>query len=72
MSATTQKFTLAAAEEIRSIVRSLGQIAGTLQAAVRCANEVERLSRLSDTQLAARGLRRDEIVRKVFQSYFAD
>ena len=70
MSTIIQGSSIGIAEEIRSFIRSIGQVAGSLPAAVRCANEIERLSRLSDAQLAARGLRRDEIASKVFQTYF--
>jgi hypothetical protein len=72
MSAITQGFTIGAAEEIRSFVKLLGQIAGSVQAALRCRDEIERLSQLSDAQLAARGLRRDGIVRYAFENHFPE
>jgi hypothetical protein len=35
----------------------------------RCLREAERLSRLSDDELARRGLKRDQIVQHAFRSY---
>jgi hypothetical protein len=40
-----------------------------LSAARSCARELERLSALSDSALARRGLRRDEIVQHVFRNH---
>lgn len=37
----------------------------------RCAREAERLSAMSDAELARRGLRRDQIIRHAFGPYFA-
>ena len=48
----------------------LAAIADASQVA-RCAREVEHLSRLSDAELARRGLTRDRIVQHAFRHYLA-
>lgn len=50
--------------------RWLWNFAGTYSAGMRCAREVERLSALSDAELARRGLRREDIARHAFSRLF--
>lgn len=47
----------------------LGEFVGGTVHALRCAREAERLSGMSDAQLARRGIKRDEIVRHAFRPY---
>lgn len=41
----------------------------SFSSANKCLKEVERLNRMSDADLAARGIKRDEIVLHAFRSY---
>jgi hypothetical protein len=47
-------------------LNTAGEALASTSAAMACAREAERLMQLSDEELAARGLTRDQIARHVF------
>jgi hypothetical protein len=53
-------------------VALVGSILDTFASAQRCAAEIERLRRLSDAELARRGLARGEIVTYAFRKHMQD
>jgi hypothetical protein len=46
-------------------------VIASASAAMACAREAERLMQLTDAELAARGLRREEVVRHAFARYLS-
>jgi len=73
----TMNLTLAPAAPHRPLLAGLGHTLrnavlafGNASNGARCMREVERLSALSDGELARRGLSRDGIVRHAFAPFF--
>jgi hypothetical protein len=50
----------------------VGDVLDTFASAQRCAAEIERLRRLSDAELARRGLTRGDIVTYAFRKHMQD
>ncbi|HEU0221290.1 MAG TPA: hypothetical protein VFR34_03625 [Paracoccaceae bacterium] len=56
---------------IRRLFGGFVTVIDDLQALLSAADEFKRLDRLSDAQLAARGLSRSDLVQHAFRPYFA-
>lgn len=56
---------------IAEISHGLGRLVSAMAAGSRAASDWERLSRMSDSQLARQGLTREAIGRRVFERHFA-
>jgi hypothetical protein len=55
-----------------SILRSMAAAFGRVETAFRASAEFERLNALTDAQLRARGLRRDDLAETVFAKHYRD
>lgn len=53
---------------LRAAGHWVADVFGATAEAVRCAREVERLSAMSDAELARRGIKRQEIVNHAFRT----
>jgi hypothetical protein len=52
-------------------LRGMAEIAADVSVGMRCAREAERLSALSDAELARRGLARDRIIEHAFRDFMS-
>lgn len=52
--------------------KALARFFSSFRAGIEASREYEQLSAMSDTALAARGLQREEICRRVFDKHFAN
>ena len=50
-------------------LRGLGRILAQARLGLACADRAERLSRLSDAELARRGVKRGEVIEHAFQPF---
>lgn len=50
-------------------LRGLGRILAQARIGLACADEAERLSRLSDAELARRGVKRGEVIEHAFRPF---
>lgn len=51
-------------------LRGIGRLFGSIAAAQRATNDFERMNNRTDAQLAAAGLRREDVARVVLERYF--
>jgi hypothetical protein len=56
---------------LRARLASLLEVLAEASQGMRCAREYERLSQLSDEELARRGLKRDGLVQHAFRGYIS-
>jgi len=54
---------------LRRVLRAIGKVLVDTSTVARCAREAERLSALSDAELAGMGLTRDRVVQHAFRRY---
>ena len=66
---TTTNPVRASFRRVGALLRGVAETIVDASHAARCANEAERLFRMSDAELARRGLKRDQIIRHAFRSY---
>jgi hypothetical protein len=58
-------------ESLRRKLFAVLEVVASASTALACAREAERLMQLPDTELAARGLRRQDVVRHAFARYLS-
>ncbi len=55
---------------LRTFVRDIGRIFGSIAAAQRAANDFQRMNARTDARLADDGIRRADVARRVFERHF--